>query len=202
MRASCWLLVGVLGLGAVPMAQADEADGLSLPRLQGRVRLGMGYDAGSAELPGSGAKLSGASVLGDYYFGRDVAPDGAAGGFRATGGVFIGSRLGLWGGPASAQMSTSLFIVERQSFSLLALPGGADGANPDSGTVPYLGLGYSGSSLKGGLSFSADLGLMALSPAGAVRLGRASGGGAQSLDDLLREVRLSPLVQVGVSYQF
>ena len=161
----------------------------------------MGYDAGTADLPGSGSKLSGASVLGDYYFGRNVAREGDVGGFRATGGVFIGSRLGLWGGPPSAQVSSSLFIVERHSFSLLALPHGAESANPESGTVPYLGLGYSGSSLKGGLSFSADLGLMALNAGSAVRLGR-SFGGAQNLEDVLRDVRLSPLVQVGVSYQF
>ena len=201
MRAPCWLLVGVLGLWAMPLAQADEADGLTLPRLQGRVRLGMGVEGGAAGFQGGGTKLSGASVLGDYYFGRDLANDADAGGFRATGGVFLGSRLGLWGGPPSAQMSSSLFIVERHSFSLLALPRGAEQANQDSGTVPYLGLGYSGGSLKSGFSFSADLGLMALDPANAVRLGRSAGGG-QSLDDVLREVRLAPLVQVGVSYQF
>ncbi len=201
MRAPCWLLVGVLGLGAVPLAQADEADGLTLPRLQGRVRLGMGVQASAADLQGSGAKLSGASVLGDYYFGRDLSNEADTGGFRVTGGVFLGSRLGLWGGPPSAQMSSSLFIVERHSFSLLALPRGAELANQDGGTVPYLGLGYSGGSLKSGFSFSADLGLMALNPGNAVRLGRSFGGG-QSLDDALREVRLAPLVQVGVSYQF
>jgi len=201
MRTPCWLLVGVLGLGGLPLAQADEADGLSLPQLQGRVRLGMGVDGATADSRGSVGKLSSASVLGDYYFGRDVMREGAAGGFRATAGVFIGSRLGLWGGQPSAQMSSSLFIVERHSFSLLALPRAAESTSADTGTVPYVGLGYSGSSLKGGWGFSADLGLMALDPGNAVRLGRAFGG-TQSLDDMLREVRLSPLVQVGVSYQF
>ena len=197
MRAPCcWLLVGVLGLGAAPLAQADEADGLTLPRLQGRVKLGMGPEAAGAGLNGS-AKLTGASVLGDYYFGREVSRAGDASGFRVTSGVFLGSQLGLWGGHPSAQMSGSLLSVERHSFSLLALPRGAE----DAGTVPYLGLGYSGTSLKGAFSFSADFGLMALNPGNAVRLGRTFNGG-QSLDDVLREVRLAPLVQVGVSYQF
>ena len=197
MRAPCcWLLVGVLGLGAAPLAQADEADGLTLPRLQGRVKLGVSPEAAGAGLNNS-AKLTGASVLGDYYFGREASRAGDASGFRATGGVFLGSRLGLWGGPLSAPMSGSLLVVERHSFSLLALPHGAE----DAGTVPYLGLGYSGSSLKGSLNFSADFGLMTLNAGTAVRLGRNATGG-QSLDDVLREVRLSPLVQVGVSYQF
>lgn len=201
MRAPCWFLIGVLGLGAAPLAQADEADGFSLTRLQGRIKLGMGVEAGVTDSQGSANKLGGASVLGDYYFGRSISRDGDASGFRVTGGVFIGSRLGLWGGHPSAQMSSSQFIVERHSFSLLALPRSVDGSSQDSGTVPYLGLGYSGSSLKGGWAFSADLGLMALNAGSAVRLGRTFGG-AQNLEDVLREVRLAPLVQVGVSYQF
>jgi hypothetical protein len=201
MRAPCWLMVGVLGLGIGQVAHAEEADGLSLPRLQGRVTLGIGFDGRATDSRDSVGKLSSASVLGDYYFGRDVMREGDAGGFRATAGVFIGSQLGLWGGHPSAQMSSNLFIVERHSFSLLALPRAAESTSADTGAMPYVGLGYSGSSLKGGWGFSADLGLMALDPGNAVRLGRAFGG-AQSLDDLLREVRLSPLVQVGVSYQF
>jgi hypothetical protein len=62
-------------------------------------------------------------------------------------------------------------------------------------------LGYTGLSSKGGWGFSADVGVMALSPGSSVKLGRVFSGN-QSLDDLLREMRLSPLVQVGVSYSF
>jgi hypothetical protein len=204
MRATCWLLVGVLGLGVGPLAQADEADGLTLPRLQGRVRLGMDTQAGALDISGSSgnqARLSGASLLGDYYFSRHSERVGDASGFRATTGVFLGSRLGLWGGHAPAALNSSLYSVERHSFSLLGPPQAGDGASQDSGTVPYLGLGYSGTSLKGGWGFSADLGLMALNPGSAARLGRAFGGG-QSLDDLLRDLRLSPVLQLGASYSF
>jgi hypothetical protein len=216
MRASCLLLVGWLAAAAAPGATAapvatampDDGDGLTLtlPRLQGRVRLGMG--ASTLDLSGASgaavdAKLSGASVFGDYYFGdRQATRDGDTSGFRATTGVYIGSRTGLWGGPTSLAPSTGVLSVERQSFSL-AVPSGSDDATGErtSSTVPYIGLGYSSSSLKGGFSYSADLGLMALNPGGALRLGRAFGGG-QSLEDLLRDLRFSPVVQVGVSYSF
>jgi hypothetical protein len=202
MRTACWLLVGVLGLGFGPLAQADEAEGLTLPRLQGRVKLGMGVETGVADpYGGSVGKLSGASVLGDYYFDRHTTREGDSSGFRATSGVFLGSQLGIWGGPAPVALSGNLFSVERHSFSLLTPPRGAEIANPDSGAVPYVGLGYSGVSPKGGWGFSADLGLMALNPGGAARLGRVIGSG-QNLDDALREMRMSPLVQIGASYSF
>lgn len=210
MRKAYWLLMGaVAALGLVPLAQADEADGLMLPKLQGRVRLGMSVEPGVAGHYGGAdslARFSGASLLGDYYFSRynynHNAREGDSGGFRVTSGVFLGSQLGMWGGPSPSALNGSLFSVERQSFSLLALPRGAEVAGQDSATVPYLGLGYSGGSLKGGWGFSADLGLMALNPGGAARLGRAIGGGGQNLDDALREMRMSPLVQLGASYSF
>jgi len=201
MRAACWLLVGAIGLGGGSLARADEAEGLTLPRLQGRVTLGMGVAAEAATLPGSAGSLGSASVLGDYYFSRSSAHEDEASGFRATTGVFLGSRLGIWGGHAQAALSGNLFSVERQSFSLLAPPQGDDGANAENATLPYLGLGYSGGSLKRGWGFSADLGFLAQNPGNMVRLGRAFGGG-QNLDDVLREMRLSPLLQVGVSYPF
>ena len=201
MRAAYWFFVGAVGLSIGPLARADEAQGLILPRLQARVTLGMGVDANPAALPGGSGRLSAATVLGDVYFGRGSAQDGEASGFRATSGVFLGSRLGMWGGHSQAALSGSLVSIERHSFSLLATPTGADVASQESGTVPYLGLGYSGGSLKGGWGFSADLGLMALNPGNAVRLGRAFGGG-QSLDAVLRDMALSPMLQLGVSYQF
>ena len=202
MRALGWLGAGVIVLLS-EIAPAQTADGLSLPRVQGRVRLGMSADATATDLRGNaGSKLSSASVLGDYYFGRSASREGDASGFRATSGVFIGSRLGMWGGNAPSSLSGGLLTVERHNLSLFAPGYGADAAAAgDSGPVPYLGFGYSGSSQKGGWGFSADLGLMALSPGGAMRLGRAFGGG-QSLDDLVRELRLSPVLQFGVSYSF
>ena len=72
---------------------------------------------------------------------------------------------------------------------------------PEPGAAPYLGIGYTGLSSKGGWGFSADVGVVALSPRSTVKLGRVLGG-TQSLDDVLRDMRLSPLLQLGVSYSF
>jgi len=71
----------------------------------------------------------------------------------------------------------------------------------DSPTLPYLGVGYTGLSPRGGWSFNADLGLVSLSPGNAVKLGRFLGGG-QGLDETVRDMRWSPVMQLGVSYSF
>ena len=42
---------------------------------------------------------------------------------------------------------------------------------------------------------------MALNPGGVVRFGRNLGGG-QTLEETLRDMRLSPMLQLGVSYSF
>ena len=63
-------------------------------------------------------------------------------------------------------------------------------------TLPYMGVGYTGLSVRSGWSFSADLGLVAQNPGG-LKLIRS-----QSLDDAVREMRLAPLLQFGVSYAF
>jgi predicted glycoside hydrolase/deacetylase ChbG (UPF0249 family) len=55
--------------------------------------------------------------------------------------------------------------------------------------------------VRGGWSFNADLGLVSQTRNGAVKLGRVMTG-SQSLDDAVREMRWSPLVQLGVSYSF
>ncbi|HEY9240222.1 MAG TPA: hypothetical protein VIP10_15360, partial [Burkholderiaceae bacterium] len=68
-------------------------------------------------------------------------------------------------------------------------------------TVPYLGVGYTNLSVRSGWSFSADLGLVAQGNGSLGRLGRSLSG-AQSLDDAVREMRMTPLLQLGVSYAF
>jgi hypothetical protein len=207
MRASSgWLLAALTIAAAVPARAApEEGEGLKLqlPSLQGRVLLGM-RSAQPDVWPLAGqagdARLAGASMLGDYYFrGRYATRDGDGGGFRATTGLYLGPRAQIWGTSPAPTSYLGAFNVERHSFSL-ASPAWAN-EGEDSTTVPYLGLGYSGHSLKGSFSYSADLGLMALNPGSALRFGRTFGSG-QSLDDLMRDLRLSPVLQLGVSYSF
>lgn len=204
MRSTTWLMVGALSFATAATAQTVDADGLAIPQFQGRIRLGMSVAAGplDAGIGAESGRLSAASVLGDYYFARSAPLAGEASGFRVTSGVLLGSRLGSWGGPALAVPGASAFIVEAHRFSLLSSPALQSPDAWDGGAVPYLGVGYSGSSVKSGWGFSADLGLMALHPGAAAGFGRGLGAGGPSLEETLRDIRLSPMLQLGVSYSF
>lgn len=77
---------------------------------------------------------------------------------------------------------------------------GAVGETP-ADAAPYVGIGYVGLAVKGGWGLKADLGLVAES--GGLRSGRAPfGNGGLAWDGALRELRLTPLLQLGVSYAF
>jgi len=191
-------------------ARAQDGDGLSLPgaarahdwsHWQGRVALSMaepGYRSlGAAN---GGLKLRSLSLMGDFYFaGTNVGAPGQ--GFRATSGLVIGNRASwsLADGAALGATGRSV-LVERRDRLSLSMPALPDAA-ADTAAVPYVGVGYTGAWARSGWGFSADLGLMALSPASAVKLGRVPAG-PQSLDDMLRDLRLSPVLQLGVSYSF
>ncbi|HEX6708211.1 MAG TPA: hypothetical protein VF169_25985 [Albitalea sp.] len=208
MRSAHWMVVAAVALNAAASVWAVQGDGLippketPWPRWQGRLSLGTTAAPLRADpMNVDSSSLSGASVLGDYYFTRSLPRLGSSGGFRATSGLFLGSRAAtlLSTGPG-AGLGGRAFSVDRRSLGGYGLVSPAD-APPDSGAVPYVGVGYTGLSPRSGWGFSADLGLMALSPSSAVKLGRVFSGN-QSLDDVLRDMRLSPLVQVGVSYSF
>lgn len=114
------------------------------------------------------------AVLGDYYFDAPgLRLPAATGGLRATSGLLAPA----WRGSSLLPGSSSLE------------------------TTPYLGIGYTGLAVKGGWGISADLGLALENPAGATRLGRAVFGN-QGFDSALRELRLSPVLQLGMRYAF
>ncbi|MDN3544024.1 hypothetical protein QWZ02_06145 [Kinneretia asaccharophila] len=195
------LLAAALGSpGAAP------AQGLSLPpldshslRWQARVQLS------SLEDTGGGRSLLSANLLGDYYiFNNTDASNRYQGGLRTTGGLMIGTRAlsesssGLALRNPDLGQRASLLLGQRRISQLgPSLPG----AESDYATRPYLGIGYTGQSLRGSWGFSADLGLIKLSYRDQLRLGR-SPGGAQSLEDLLLDIRLRPVVQLGFNYSF
>lgn len=143
--------------------------------------------------------LGSAALLGDRYFELPaLRPASALGGLRATGGLVLGSR-GLAPQPGSWRA--------QQRWGFESQGGPAPWIDPrDTELVPYLGLGYTGLAAKngswGGWNFSADFGLVA-GPGGLRGAGRALlGQGGTQWDDALRELRLSPLVQIGVRYSF
>ncbi len=188
-----------------PELQAHDA-GVTTVYSPLRSRLAFGVAAPAAghafgDAPSASPAIVGARLLGDYYFGRPRPGDDRARGFRATSGLLVGSRLGTWGAGAVGAAGPASVSVERRDFGLLPPTPDAAGRLDSGVTVPYVGVGYSDAFGKGRWGLSADLGLMALRPAGGARLGRASEGG-NGFDDTLRDLRLAPLLQLGVSYSF
>jgi hypothetical protein len=175
------------------------------PRWQARLSLStsrplLAADVMNAEA--SGLKVKSASLLGDYYFSRSLRALGSGGGFRATSGLFVGARSSslLPAAPMNGIGTRAFSVAGQRSLGGLQLPSTAEGVSENS-AVPYVGIGYTGLLGKGSWGFSADFGLIATGSGSAVKLGRVFTGN-QSLDDAVREMRLSPLLQLGVSYSF
>lgn len=182
LAAALTLTLGVAGAHAseattmTPQSQAQAWEGL-------KARLAIGTTAparndlsvGDAEQQ----RINTISVMGDYYLSRPWL--GTAGGWRATSGVLLGGRSSVWSSPS---------LLDRRTA----------GDGNEAGTQPYLGLGYTGWSSKGGWGLSADLGLMGASRS-AARFGKQAPA-SSSLDDTVRDLRFAPLLQLGVSYSF
>jgi len=204
MRNSAWMLAGAFALTALPGMAAD-GDGtmpgsgqLPWARWQGRLSLGT---TSSPWRPGADTPaptLSSASLMGDYYFSRWLTGPQGLGGFRATSGLIFGPRSLLSTGQPGFATGGAFSIGSRAS-GRAAMPYPGDPAS-DSTTLPYFGFGYTGLSPRSGWSFSADLGLVAQGGS-AARLGRSLSG-SQSLDDAVRDLRMTPLLQLGVTYSF
>ena len=208
--ATLGCLLGLLA-SSVYAADLDTTPGLRADPVSPRwsrlqARLGLGTESiwsPSARLSplsalpfdrSGGLRIRSVNVLGDFYFR-------STGGFRATGGVLSGSRDIPWTAlPGIAGSGLGVMAVDRR-LAPGFLPGSPGYEGLDGGTVPYLGLGYSDAALSGSWGFSADVGLMALGARSAVRLGPLFGVQG-SFDDYLRQLRLAPTVQVGVSYSF
>jgi opacity protein-like surface antigen len=204
MRFNRWMLAGACALALAGPAAAVDGVGLAVrsdasawSRWQGRLAIGsiataLPGDAFGADA--AAARKASFSLIGDYYFSPAIRL-GVDGGFRASGGVVYGART-LWGGRPLLGAVRPAFSVERQWASAAVIDSAADAP-----TMPYVGLGYSGVSGTGRFGVSADLGLVARSPGSAIRLGRVING-VQNLDDVVRELRLAPVLQLGVSYAF
>ena len=208
MRAAKWVLSAIIG--AASLSAAAEGTGLiphidNLPwaRWQGRVSLTLQeppFATGLSSSAASGLQLSGVSLMGDYYLTHSLIGSNSEGGLHATSGLILTPRSQpLAGQPVFGAQGGAFSVARRNALPAAALPG-SDSSN-DFAKVPYLGVGYTGLSAKGSWSFSADLGLVALAAGNAVKFGRVFNGN-QSLDDLVREMRVAPLMQVGASYSF
>lgn len=205
MRNSAWILAGALALTLATAMGADGDGSVAVAnqpawaRWQSRLSLGVTSNPGPPGVQGLARRLGSASLMGDYYFSRWLSSPGQLGGFRATSGLIFGPRSMMSTGQPGRADSTGFSVASRE-FALTPMPYTGDSAS-DNATLPYLGLGYTGQSLRSGWGFSADLGLFARSAGSVVRLGRTVSG-SQTLDDAIRELRMTPLLQLGVSYAF
>jgi hypothetical protein len=210
MRVVLWIASAAALLLPPAAARAEgegllaDADRVPWARFQSRIGYGPGAPAWRATLAPferSGLQVGGLGLLSDVYlFGTKDAANAPVTGFRATSGLIIGSRS-PWLGTAAAP-SNGMFAADRRLFgpTAPALTTSSD-FGIDASTVPYIGIGYSNLWPKSGWSFSADLGVVSQNPGNVARFGRVVGG-SQSLDDLVRDMRLAPVVQLGVSYSF
>lgn len=189
-------------LASLLAGNAFAAEGLQLdsaPRWQARLQLSsldsssVGHDAQRY----TGSRLLSANLLGDYYL-TGSGLGGLRGGLRATGGVLMGplslsqTSAGLALGGSAFQLGQNLSVGQR-SLSLLSPASELS----DAGTsLSYLGIGYTGQTLRGGFSFSADLGVVSST---GLRLGRSNASG---LEDVLRDMRYKPVLQLGLSYSY
>lgn len=183
-----WIFLGLLGGSSVALA----ADGLVAPAADTlwpnwRARISVQTsDVASlhptrwaeAQADPRGARsLAGAAVLGDYTFAQPWF-----GSLRATSGLVVGNLAGV-----ASRMAASGW--------------GGNVAGETLSTVPYVGLGFSRQALQDGLSIVADVGVVAQSPTNFGNLGRAVFGNA-GVENAWRDMRLSPMWQLGVRYAF
>jgi hypothetical protein len=190
----------VIGLAVTSASATDgrglvvDPDRLSWPTLQARVLLSTEPLPSPSSIEGASLRPRSAALFGDYYVSRPFF--GNSGGMRLTSGLVTGPRGAVFGpGQATTPGPFGFGTVSRGLAGSTPADANGDGTQ----TLPYVGIGYSGSSLRGGWGFSADLGVAAQN-SGNQRLMRSLM--SQSLDDTLRELRFTPVLQLGVSYRF
>ncbi len=166
-------------------------------RLQAAPSFSLWQHALTAQAAGQAGQES-ISLFGDFYFSRPLQANQATTGFRATSGVIIGPLgspvLSAFGPDASRGLGFGASIARAGQFD-------SRGSGSSLDATPYLGVGYSSGSVAAGWGFSADIGVVARHASPGAKFGRVLNG-SQPVDDLLREMRLSPLLNVGVSYSF
>ena len=201
-QTTLMMAAAVFGLAAAAPTQAQNGlqaptAATSWPQWQGRFALGL-----SPQTLNDSTRLRGSSLLGDYYFYRHpmTSLTSPLGGFRATSGLMLG-------GSSTRRLLTGLG-ADLTSGRAVGLSGGLLSLQPlgwpnesDNNNASYLGLGYTLMSLRGGWGLSADIGLATTTRSNAA-LGSGLGLGRSSLEDNLRDLRLTPLLQLGLSYSF
>ena len=201
MRTSMPFVAGLAALLSC-LGPALAADGLNVApgttfgeRWAARLSITRATTAHDAPADAGLHRAVSARLLGDYFFASPIQGDQAGqSGLRLTSGLFLGPRGALFGPAAPALTEPGALTLGHRRLTATS-----PNVAPDSVLAwPYLGLGYSAGSLRAGWGFSADLGLAAQN-AGALSPGRMF---SQGVDELLRDLRLRPVLQLGLSYAF
>jgi hypothetical protein len=192
---TCLLAMLSAGAGAqdglnVPL---DSASGARTPEQS--LHFGLGDFRMDLSVARPGTAQVRARLLGDYYLtGPGFGGTQVSGGLRVTSGLAIGPSEGTAALPPS-RLEGGLQWGPRESDSNLTDRYGVRVA------LPYIGLGYTSLSAREGWGLSADIGLGGLRPGERVRFGAGNPTAAQ-FEGVLNDLRLAPVIQLGVSYAF
>lgn len=175
-----WSLAGSAQVSPLASVWLRHADRVQQFRL-GQARI----DLSLAEFDGLRQR---AHLFGDYYLtGPGFGAGQVDGGFRLTSGLAIGrADAGRLAGLPAAAGRPDLPTLGHDSRAV---------------AQPYLGLGYSGLFTRAGWAFSADIGLGRWATSDSPRLGQGTPSDGQ-VERLLDDLRLSPVIQLGVRYAF
>jgi hypothetical protein len=208
-RALGCALAGMALAGHAGWAQSQDGQGMAWtspkaapmwPHWEGRI--GVVLDQAdvrspsfSLGLPGSGGlKLRSAHLLSDYHF---------SGGFRATAGLIHGSTSLPWWGKGG--LNTAGLNLSLENTDVFNLPTASSSMDDTPRTVAYVGAGYSArlndAKAYGVWNFNADLGVISLNSGSIGRLSRVLQGD-QGVDELVRDLKLRPVLKVSVDYAF
>jgi hypothetical protein len=191
---ACLLALLVFPAGAqnglnVPLDPAD------VTKAERNLRLGAGDLRMDLSVAEPGMATLRARLLGDYYLtGPGFGDEHVSGGLRVTSGVAVGPTGGTTVLPPS-RLEGGLQWAPRGSISSFHGNPGASIA------LPYIGLGYTTLSAREGWGLSADIGLGGQRPGESVRFGAGNPTAAQ-FENVLNDLRLAPVIQLGVSYAF
>lgn len=143
----------------------------------------------------AGLRVRSMHILSDYYID---------GGFRATAGVLRGDTGQAWWGSAGNGGGLNLSMQRLDSLGLMSNLANL-GSAQDAQTTPYLGAGYSNNLTVNGTPsawrFNADLGVISANSSNINRLGQVLQGD-RTLDGLVHDMGLRPVVKVSVGYSF
>ncbi len=181
-------LTWILGAGAV---QAQEGSGLASPSEDGG--WGRWTPRLSSQLNANG-QVQSTGWFSDYSFSSSSTKPASSGGLRATAGLVWGLGSARMASPDNLGLGVGNNRPDTRFDQALGTSSVQDGR-----TAAYLGLGYTHPRLQG-WRLHADVGLAWRLTPGSLKLGPTDSGA--SLEDVLRNARLAPLMQLSASYTF